>query len=174
MVLICKFFISSLVKIGPMGLEQKIFKFRQYIFAILLSAPLGKGWGPTSIPFNQWCFVPCLVEIGSVVLVKKIFKFRQYIFAISLLSPVRKAGPLVWTNLNSLYPRMLCAKYCWNWPSGSGEEEENVKSWRQQRLWRQRRQRRRTTDKFWSEKITWAFGSGELRTGEWGWKMTIP
>ena len=56
-------------------------------------------------------------------------------------------------HLNSLYPRMLCAMYCWNWPSGSGEEEENVKSWRQQRLWRQRRQRRRTTDKFWSEKI---------------------
>ena len=44
------------------------------------------------------------------------------------------------------------------WPSGSGEEDENVKSLRQ----RQRRQRR-TTDKFWSEKLTWAFGSGELK-----------
>ena len=26
-----------------------------------------------------------------------------------------------------------------------------------------RRRQRRTTDKFWSEKITWAFGSGELK-----------
>ena len=55
---------------------------------------------------------------------------------------------------------MLCAKFGGNWPSGSGEEDENVKSLRQ----RQRRgqRRRRTTDKFWSEKLTWAFGSGEL------------
>ena len=48
---------------------------------------------------------------------------------------------------------MLCAKFGWNWPSSSGEEDENVKS-----LWR------RTTDKFWSEKVTWAFGSGELKS----------
>ena len=47
---------------------------------------------------------------------------------------------------------MLWAKFGWNWPSGSGEEDENVKSLRQQ-------QRRRRTDKFWSEKLTWAIGS---------------
>ena len=57
---------------------------------------------------------------------------------------------------------MLCAKFGWNWPSGSGEEDENVKSLQQrQRQWQRRR---RTTDKFWSEKLTWAFGSGELKT----------
>ena len=27
----------------------------------------------------------------------------------------------IWTNLNSLHQRMLCAKFGWNWPSGSGE-----------------------------------------------------
>ena len=48
---------------------------------------------------------------------------------------------------------MLCAKFGWNWPTGSGEDE-NVKSW----------QRQQTTNKFWSEKLTWAFGSGELKT----------
>ena len=32
------------------------------------------------------------------------------------------------TNLNPLNPSMLCAKFCRNWPSGSGEEDENVKS----------------------------------------------
>ena len=56
---------------------------------------------------------------------------------------------------------MLCAKFGWNWPSGSEEVDENVKSLRQRRRWLQRRQ---TTDKFWSEKFTWAFGSGELKT----------
>ena len=52
---------------------------------------------------------------------------------------------------------MLCAKFGWNSPSGSGEEDENVKS-----LQQRQQQRRQTTDKFWSEKLTWAFDSGEL------------
>ena len=34
---------------------------------------------------------------------------------------------------------MLCAKFGWNWPSGSGEEDENVKSLRQCQRERQRR-----------------------------------
>ena len=45
-----------------------------------------------------------------------------------IISPWKRAGPLIWTNLNPLHPRMLCAKFGWNWPSGSGEEDENVKS----------------------------------------------
>ena len=28
----------------------------------------------------------------------------------------------IWTNLNLLYPGMLSAKFGWNWPSSSGEE----------------------------------------------------
>ena len=38
------------------------------------------------------------------------------------------AGPFTWTNLNPLHPRILCAKFGWNWPGGSREEDENVKS----------------------------------------------
>ena len=30
--------------------------------------------------------------------------------------------------MNYLYPGMLCAKFCFHWPSGSEEEVENVKS----------------------------------------------
>ena len=44
-----------------------------------------------------------------------------------IISPWRKGWPFIWTNLNPLDPRMLCAKFCLNWPSGSWEEE-NVKS----------------------------------------------
>ena len=54
---------------------------------------------------------------------------------------------------------MHCAKFGCKWPSGSWEEDGNVKSLRRQR---QRRQRR-TTDKLWLEKITWAFDPGELK-----------
>ena len=42
--------------------------------------------------------------------------FRNYL-------PLEKGGPFIWTNLNPLHPRMLCAKFGWNWPSGSGEED---------------------------------------------------
>ena len=49
---------------------------------------------------------------------------------------------------------MLCAKFGWNCPCGSGEEDENVKSL----------QTDRWTDNRWLEKLIWAFSSGELKT----------
>ena len=52
----------------------------------------------------------------------------------------------------------------------SGDEKENVKSLPQLPV---QRWRQRTTDKLWSEKLTWAFGSGELI---WMWlqsKMAV-
>ena len=49
-----------------------------------------------------------------------------YIFAI--ISPWKWPMVIIWTNLNPLHPGMLPAKFGWNWPSGSGEEVENVKS----------------------------------------------
>ena len=45
--------------------------------------------------------------------------FRYFL----IISPWKRAGPFIWTNLNPLQPRMLCAKFGWNWLSGSGEEE---------------------------------------------------
>ena len=44
-----------------------------------------------------------------------------------IISPWKRVGPFIWTNLNPLHPRMLCAMFGWNWPSGSGVEDENVK-----------------------------------------------
>ena len=34
----------------------------------------------------------------------------------------------IWTNLNPLHPRMLCAKFGWNWPSVSREEDFLISS----------------------------------------------
>ena len=79
--------VPSLVEIGPLVLEKKIFKFCQCIFAIALLSPLGKGWGPlfeqTWVLISQECFVPSLVEIGLFSSGEEIFEFRQCIFAIS-------------------------------------------------------------------------------------------
>ena len=43
--------------------------------------------------------------------------FRNFV----LISPWKRAWPFIWTSLLPLLPRMLCAKFGWNWPSGSGD-----------------------------------------------------
>ena len=51
-----------------------------------------------------------------------------YLFSLFLLlfPPWSRASNFIWTYFK--YIRMLCAKFGWNWLSGSGEEDENVKS----------------------------------------------
>ena len=131
-------------------------------------------------PLHQRCIVPSFVEIGEVVLEKN-FKYCQYIFA-----------PWNWTNLVILYPRMYCAKFGWNWRSRVYNFLNVFSMFRnyfplnildfllpkhalcqvwlifwKMRQGQQQRQRRQTTDKLWSEKLTWASVSGELkREGE--------
>ena len=40
-----------------------------------------------------------------------------------IISPRKRVGSFIWRNLNSFHSRMLCAKFGWNWLSGSGEED---------------------------------------------------
>ena len=40
-----------------------------------------------------------------------------------IISPLKRTWPFIWTILNLLYPRMTYAKFGWNWPAGSGEED---------------------------------------------------
>ena len=61
--------------------------------------------------------MPSLVEIGPVVLKNLSMSFCYFV----IISPGKRARPFNSTNLNSLYPRMLCANFGRNWPSGSGE-----------------------------------------------------
>ena len=63
-----------------------------------------------------------MVEIGPTIL-EKIFKFCHRIFCyFSILSPWKWVGPFIWTDLNPLYQRMLCAMFGWNGPIGSKED----------------------------------------------------
>ena len=50
---------------------------------------------------------------------RRFFKFSQCIsqFHNYLPFPWKMVGPFIWTNLNPLHPRMLCAKFGWNLPS---------------------------------------------------------
>ena len=66
----------------------------------------------------------------------------------------RMAGPFIWTNLNPLHPK---DDLCQVWLKlASREENGNVKN-----LWQRRKQRQQLTL---SENLTWASGSGELKS----------
>ena len=80
-------------------------------------------------------FPSSFVEIGSSVLEKKSYEFRQCIFAmyIVIISTWERKWPFIWTNLNPIHLRMLCAKLDWNWRSDSGEEFK-MKMWQVYRL----------------------------------------
>ena len=52
----------------------------------------------------------------------------MYLHYFVIVSPWKKVWPFIWTNINLLHPRMLCAKFGWNWPSGFGEEDFLISS----------------------------------------------
>jgi hypothetical protein len=68
-------FMPSLIEIGLLVLEKKIFKNFQCIFTLLWLSPLWEEQSPSfeqfRIPSPQEWFVPSLVKIGPVVLEKK-------------------------------------------------------------------------------------------------------
>ena len=76
----------------------------------------------------------------------------------TVISPWKSAWPFIWPNLSPLHLRMLCAKFGWNWPNGSGEDE-NVKS-----LQIDRQTDGLTTDNRQSKKFTWTLSSDELKS----------
>ena len=94
-------------------------------------------------------FEPRLVEIGPVVL-EKIFKSQQYFCPLSLLSspPHCKTA---WPNLNSQIQKHVCAKLV---EIGLVVLEKKTKMWKVYND---------NDDRQISEKLTWAFGSGELK-----------
>ena len=92
--------------------------------------------------------------------------WRRFLNFVNLFSLFRNYPPLgkgcgpsfeqIWINFNPLHLGMLCTKFSWIWPSGSGEEEGNVNS-----LHRRWLRRWWTMDKMWSVKLTC---SGELKS----------
>ena len=49
------------------------------------------------------------------------------IYYFAIISPWMKLWPYIWTKLNPFYPRMLCAMFSWNLPSGSGDLRKSFK-----------------------------------------------
>ena len=75
--------------------------------------------------------------MGHITHLRKQFKsINTYDYIIMLIWRRKKTiinfmriyWSFIWTNLNPLHPRMLCAKFGWNWPSGSEEEDFLISS----------------------------------------------
>ena len=47
-------------------------------------------------------------------------KFRWSIFTLRYYHPLERGRAFPWTNLNLIHPKMLCTKFGWNCPIGSG------------------------------------------------------
>ena len=88
----------------------------QCIFGVLLLYPLRQGCGPsfeqTWILINQRCYVVCVW-----------FKLTQKMTSIyyPYYLPLGKGVAIHLRNLHPHDPRMLWAKFGWNWPSSSAE-----------------------------------------------------
>ena len=113
------------------------------------SLPFEQTW----IPITQECLVTSFVEIGPVVL-EIFFNLSMNYFAFSLSSPLGKEhNPsflLIWMFIAQ---ESLIPNFGWNWPCGSWEKDENVKTLQTDG---------QTTDNPWSEKLTQDFSSGKL------------
>ena len=75
----------------------------------------GYSFEQTWISATQGCFVPGLIEMGSMVLENTLI-YRQWFF------PVKRRGLSFAKFWSPNHPRMLCAKFGWNPPCGSGEQ----------------------------------------------------
>ena len=78
-------------------------------------------------PSPKRCFVPSLVEIGPLANGyggEDYLNLLMYFHYFVIISPWERWWSFNWTNLNP----MLCAKFCWNWSSDSGEDDESMKS----------------------------------------------
>ena len=54
----------------------------------------------------------------------------MYFFCFVIISPLKKGGggAFIWTILHPHHPRMLCAKFSWNWSNGTAEEDFKISS----------------------------------------------
>ena len=97
----------------------------------------------SSSPENALCQV--WLKLAQLFWRKRFLNFVNIFSLLCYYLPLEKSMVLCLKNLNPLYPRMLCAKFGWNWPSEKCKKSMIKK------------------EKLCSEKLTWAFGSGELK-----------
>ena len=118
-------FVPSLIEIGPVVVEKKILKFVNVFSLFRNYLPLEKG---TALHLNKLEFRSPKDALCQVWLKLAQWFLRTWFFLLMYFSNFLNYLPLVknWaffrTNLNPINPKILCVKFHWNWPTGSGEE----------------------------------------------------
>ena len=102
-------------------------RFPKCILAISLLSPIWKRAWPFMWTILTSLYLRISNEIGAA-LRKKIFRFCKSVLPglFRYLHLLESAYPSNWMKWNPLQPRILCVKFCWNWPSGSVKCYENV------------------------------------------------
>ena len=59
---------------------------------------------------------------------RRLFNLSMCFFYFFIISPWKRSGIFIWTNFNTLHPRMLCAMFHWNKSSNSGEKDFEISS----------------------------------------------
>ena len=107
------------------------------------------------IPFTEGCFVPSLVEIDPVLMRRRFFNFVNVFLLFHNYLPLEEGGALHLNKFESPFIQgCVVPSVDWNWPSGSGEEDKNVKILQQRQRWK--------TNKFRSHNLTLDFGAKKV------------
>ena len=97
-----------------MGHITHLMKIFLHVFNIILQIsyylPLWKGM----TLYLKKIWIPSTQEIFLNIL-------HIYFYYFVIISPWGRVWAFICKNLNSIYPRILCAKVCWNWPSSFKE-----------------------------------------------------
>ena len=92
------------------------FKMNKMLWYLL--SPLGNWSGPLFEHKDALCHV----------WIKFAHCFWNFFLKFSIISPWEREWPVIWTNLNSFHPNLLCTKFGWNWHGGSGEDLKSLQT----------------------------------------------
>ena len=105
----------------PNGSAEEDFHISSMYFCSFVIISPSKKAGPfiwmTLNPLHPR--MPCAKLPGTLKLAQWFLR-RRFSYMVNVFPllhyhlPLEKGGPFIWTNLNPLHPRMLCAKFDWN------------------------------------------------------------
>ena len=120
------------VKIGPVVLRRRFLKIVNVFSPYSYYLPLEKGLALHLKKSESASLKDALNQVrlkfALWFLRKKLLKFVNVISLFLYYIPLDKGVALFWNKLESPIPKDALYQVCWNWPSGSWEEDENVKS----------------------------------------------
>ena len=120
-------FVPSLIEICPVILRRRFLKFANAFSPFRNYLPLEKGRALHLKNLNSLHSRMICATFGwnwsSGFGEDDFSNSSLYFHNFVTIYPWKRAEPFFETNLNSLYPKMHCYKFGWNWPSGSGEED---------------------------------------------------